>query len=131
MTRVMTAFDPAREPYVNLATYRKSGAEVRTPVWIAEHGDTCYVFSESKAGKIKRIRANPRVRLAACDFRGTLKGDWIEGTARIVSSQQEIDNMYPAFTAKYGWQMRLGNFLARLSGRYHRRAIIAIQLAAH
>lgn len=129
MTHVMAAFDPAREPYVNLATYRRSGAEVRTPVWIAEHQGTCYVFSEGRAGKVKRIRNNPAVRLAACDVRGKLKSDWIDGTARIVRDQSEIDVMYPAFTAKYGWQMRLGNLLSRLTGRFHRRAIIAITLA--
>lgn len=124
----MMPFDPAREPYVNLATYRKSGAEVCTPVWIAEHAGNYYVFSESKAGKVKRIRAIKRVRLAACDIRGNLKSDWIEGVARIVDSEEEIEAMYPAFTRKYGWQMRLGNLFARISGRYGRRAIIAIAL---
>ena len=126
----MVPFDPAREPYVNLATYRRSGAEVRTPVWIAEHEGTYYVFSESRAGKVKRIRANPRVRLAACDIRGNVNSDWIEGRARIVNDQAEVDAMYPAFTRKYGWQMRLGNLLARISGRFARRAIIAIDLEA-
>lgn len=124
----MTGFDPAWEPYVNLATYRKSGVEVCTPVWIAQHDGTFYVFSEGKAGKVKRIRANGRVKLAPCDFRGKLKGDWVEGTARIVTDQAEIDAAYPAFTRKYGWQMRLGNLFSRLAGRYHKRAIIAITL---
>lgn len=126
----MTVFSPAWEPYVNLATYRKSGAEVCTPVWIAEHDGTLYVFSEARAGKVKRIRANGRVRLAPCDIRGKLKGDWVDGTARIVKDQTEIDAMYPAFTRKYGWQMRLGNVFSRLSGRYHKRAILAISLAS-
>ena len=130
MTHIMMPFDPVGEPYVSLATYRKNGVEVRTPVWIAEHDGTFYVFSESKAGKVKRIRARKRVRLAACDIRGNLKSDWIEGTARIVKSDDEIEAMYPAFTKKYGWQMRLGNLLARISGRYGRRAIIAITLVA-
>lgn len=129
MTHVMVAFDPAGEPYVNLATFRKTGIEVRTPVWIAGHDGRYYVFSESRAGKIKRIRANPMVRLAACDVRGKLKSDWIDGKARIVRDQKEIEAMYPAFTDKYGWQMRLGNLFARLAGRYDRRAIIAITLA--
>lgn len=124
----MAGFDPAKEPYVSLATFRKNGTEVRTPVWIAAHGDTLYVFSERKAGKVKRIRARKRVRLAACDVRGNLKSDWREGTARIVHSDEEVEAMYPAFVRKYGWQMRIGNLLAKISGRYHRRAIIAIRL---
>ncbi len=121
-------FEPADEPYVSLATFRKTGVEVRTPVWIAAHGSRYYVFSAGDAGKVKRIRNNSRVRLAPCDVRGKLRGDWIEGHASIVKDQDEIDRMYPAFTKKYGWQMRLGNVFSRLTGRYSRRAIIAIKL---
>lgn len=126
----MADWNPAREPYVNLATYRKTGAEVRTPVWIAENDGTFYVFSESKAGKVKRIRANGRARIAACDVRGKLKSDWIDASARIVTNPGEIEGMYAAFARKYGWQMRILNLLARLSGRYNRRAIIAISLSS-
>ena len=46
-------FNPAIETYVNLATYRKDGREVRTPVWLAGDNGEYYVFSESKAGKVK------------------------------------------------------------------------------
>ncbi len=71
-------FDPAAEKYVSLATYRRNGVEVKTPVWIAEKGGLYYVFSAGDAGKVKRIRATPRVRLAACDVRGNLRSDWTE-----------------------------------------------------
>ncbi len=55
-------FDPATEKYVNLATYRRNGIEAKTPVWIAELAGRYYVFSAGDAGKVKRIRATPRVR---------------------------------------------------------------------
>lgn len=123
----MSVFELFRDArYVNLATFRKSGAEVRTPVWIAGHNGTLYVFSESKAGKVKRIRANGKARLATCDYSGNLKGDWVEASARIVTDEKEIREMYPAFSNKYGFQMWVANFFARLSGRYNKRAIIAI-----
>jgi hypothetical protein len=63
-------FDPATEKYVSLATYRQNGVEVNTPVWIAKVAGRYYVFSAGDAGKVKRIGATSRVRLAACDFRG-------------------------------------------------------------
>lgn len=119
-------FDPGEERYVNLVTFRRNGVEVPTPVWIARHGPDYYVFSEGKAGKVKRIRANGRVRMAACDVRGKVRSEWIEGRARIVSDEQEIEGMYGALIAKYGFQMRVANILAKASGRYQRRAIIAI-----
>lgn len=126
----MLPFDPAKERYVNLATFRRSGVEVRTPVWIAEHGGEYYVFSEGNAGKVKRIRANGKARMAACDVRGNVNSEWVDGTARIVDDPAEIDAMYRAFSRKYTWQMWIANFLARLSGRFGRRAIIAVKPGA-
>ena len=70
-------FDPSAEKYVSLATYRRNGVEVKTPVWIAELSRRYYVFSAGDAGKIKRIRATPRVRLAAGDVRGKVRSAWI------------------------------------------------------
>lgn len=122
-------FEPATERYVSLATYRRSGAEVRTPVWIAAVADRYYVFSEGEAGKIKRIRVTPRVRLAACDFRGNVKGDWIDGEARIVSDPAVIAAALRALRDKYGIQMRVTNLFAKLSGRFRKRAYIEITLS--
>lgn len=123
-----TAFDPALEQYINLATYRKDGREVRTPVWVAVFEGRYYVFSESKAGKVKRINNNGKMSIAACDMKGKVKSDWMRGSARIVEDDCEIKAMYRAFDKKYGWKMRLLNFFARLSGRYEQRAIIALEL---
>ena len=47
-----------REAYLNLATFRRSGAAVETPVWFAAHAGRLYVFTEADAGKVKRLRAN-------------------------------------------------------------------------
>ena len=44
------------ETYVNLATFRKNGNEVRTPVWIAPDGDRLLVDTNAPSGKSKRIR---------------------------------------------------------------------------
>lgn len=122
-------FNPATETYVSLATFRKSGVAVNTPVWIAGNNDTLYVFSEGNAGKVKRIRNTAGVRLAACDVRGKLKtGEWIDGTARIVEDPGEVAAAYPSFDKKYGIQMRVTNFLSRMSGRFNKRAMIAITL---
>lgn len=118
-------FDPATVPYVNLATFRRSGAEVRTPVWIAGAAGRYYVFSAGEAGKVKRIRANGRVRLAPCNFRGNIKGEWIEGEAGILKDGAIA---LRALRAKYGLQMRLTDFFAKLSGRFRNRAYIEITL---
>jgi PPOX class probable F420-dependent enzyme len=76
--------------YLNIETFRKSGPGVRTPVWFAgepEDGapETVYVYSTSDSGKAKRIRNNGRVRVAPCDVRGKLLGEWIDARAEIVT----------------------------------------------
>jgi PPOX class probable F420-dependent enzyme len=122
------AFDPATEKYVSLSTFRKTGVEVKTPVWIAPLRGRHYVFSAGDAGKVKRIRATPRVRLAACDARGNVKSGWMDGTARIVSDPALIEVVRKALTDKYGWLMRLTDAMSTLTGKIHRRAYIEIEL---
>ena len=51
------------QKYVNVESYRKSGAGVVTPVWFAEDAGRFYIYSLADAGKVKRIRNNPRVRM--------------------------------------------------------------------
>ncbi len=118
------------ESYVSLASFRRDGREVRTPVWIAESAGRLYVFSAGDAGKVKRIRATRGVRLAGCDARGRVHGAWVEGRARIVAEEATRDRAYAALRRKYGWQMRLLDLASRLAGRLGRRALIEIELAA-
>ena len=114
--------------FVNLATFRRDGREVRTPVWVAGEGRYLYVFSERDAGKVKRIRATKRVAVAPCDARGGLKGDFVSGVGRVVSEPDVIDRGYAALRRKYGWLMRLTDFFSRLTGRIDNRALLELTL---
>ena len=82
---------PGTDSYVSLATFRRDGREVRTPVWIAGDGPEYFIFSAGNAGKVKRIRANPRVRVASCNARGGDIGEWREATARVLSTQADVN----------------------------------------
>jgi hypothetical protein len=117
-----------REAYLNLATFRRNGAAVETPVWFAAHAGRLYVFSEAKAGKVKRLRANPEIRVAPCGVRGRLKGAWLPGRARRVEDGATIDAAYRALHRKYGLQMKLADFFSRLSGRFDARAMLELEV---
>ncbi len=123
-----TPLDAAREPYVSLATYRRDGREVRTPVWIAAEGGVFYVFSAPEVGKVKRIRANARVSVAACNYRGVVKGPWREGRARLLDDAASRAVALRALRAKYGVQMWLADVLSKLGGRFASRVYIEIHL---
>ena len=120
--------DPARARYVSLATRRRDGTEVRTPVWMAGEGGNFYLFTEARSGKVKRIRNDPAVGLAACTYNGRVVGPWRAGKARVVSEPATVARAYAALHRKYGWQMWLVDFFSKLSGRYQQRAIIEIEL---
>ena len=124
----MAAADALDTRYVNLATSRRDGREVLTPVWLARLGTRYYVFSADDAGKVKRVRAQGRARLAPCSARGALRGEWHAARARVVDDPALLNAGYAALRAKYGWQMRLLDWLSRLAGRYHRRAVIELEL---
>jgi|SRR5450432_2237326 len=113
-------------PYINLATLRKSGVEVKTPVWFAAAQGKLYVFTAGSSGKVKRVRNFTRVRIAPCDFRGNVLGEWRDTNARIMSEQVVIDRAYAALRAKYGFKMWLTDLGARLAGRIRNRAIIEL-----
>jgi PPOX class probable F420-dependent enzyme len=124
----MGARDLGSERYVNLATFRKNGREVRTPVWIAREGSKLYVWTNGTSGKAKRIRLNGRARLAPCDARGKVRGDWVDATARMLDDPEAVQRGLETVIRKYRWQMRLALLAARLSGRYSQRAIIEIDV---
>lgn len=67
--------------YLSLTTFRKTGEEVATPVWVARDGDRLVVTTEATSGKAKRLRNSGRVLLAPCDYRGKLTGEQVPGTA--------------------------------------------------
>lgn len=107
-------FSKAR--YISLETFRKSGVGVKTTVWLVEDNGLLYVRTSPKSGKAKRIRRNPRVRLAESDMRGNIKGNWVDGEARRVE-EKESDRIRGLFMIKYGTQIRLLGGLSRLLRR--------------
>ena len=125
---VTTPFDIATARYVSLATFRRNGEEVATPVWIASAAGKHYVFSAGEAGKIKRLRHNPRVRVAQCTGTGRLKSDWCEGRGRIVTDAATRALAHRALRQKYGFPMWAADVGAKLMGRYHQRAFIEIEI---
>jgi uncharacterized protein len=95
----------AKEHYISLETYRRNGRAIPTPVWFIEQNGKLYVSAPSHTGKVKRIRNNGQVRIAPCDGRGNVTGQWLDGQARFVEGAQ-ADAADRLLTRKYGWQKR-------------------------
>jgi PPOX class probable F420-dependent enzyme len=105
-TSTLAALGRAR--YASLTTFRRTGEPVSTPVWIApdaRDSGTLYMLTMVGAGKLKRIRNNPSVELAVCDFRGRSSGQRVAAVARILPPS-EHSTANRALTKKYGLQKR-------------------------
>jgi PPOX class probable F420-dependent enzyme len=121
-----TPFDQAS--YISLATYRKDGSIVPTPVWVAPLDGKLVVFTLRETFKVKRVEKNPVVRVAACDVRGNVKGEWREGTCLVVTDPELEKRAYAALRKKYGLMMRLGDVMSTLTRRIKRRVVLEITL---
>lgn len=115
-----------RSNYISLATRKRSGDWVNTPVWFAPHGGSYYVFSAGEAGKVKRLRNFSEARIATCTVNGTLTGDWFDTTAHVLDDPRDRQTALAALRRKYGWQMNMADFFSRLTGKMGRRAYIRI-----
>jgi uncharacterized protein len=114
------------EKYLSLATFRRDGRAVETAIWFANDGGSLVAFTAGDSGKVKRIRNSGRARIAACDVRGRVHGDWREARAELVRDSAAIHRALAALRAKYGLQMAISDALSRLSGRYAKRAYLRI-----
>ena len=110
------------QKYISLTTFRKTGVPVRTPVWFAEKRGKLYVMNEREAGKIKRVRNNPNVKLAPCTIRGRVTGPEFSGKARVLPSGEESELARQVIRDKY--------WLARLSFRSRKNQYLEIEITA-
>lgn len=92
--------------YILLTTFRRDGTAVPTPVWFVRQGDVLLITTDGTSGKVKRLRANPRVTIAPCDMRGRPKGDGVEAIAELVDADQ-TEEITAAVARRYGLLGRL------------------------
>ena len=114
--------------YVSLVTFRRSGDRVPTAVWFTKFGDaanTYCVITETNAGKVKRIRQNPRIEIQVCDIKGKVKASatTYSGVARLVTGSEAIA-IRKAIAKRYGITYKIfsiynliGSVLKRRSGQ--------------
>ncbi|MBB4741636.1 PPOX class probable F420-dependent enzyme [Actinoplanes octamycinicus] len=104
----------AASKQISLITFRKDGRPVATPVWHVARGDTLTTVSAADAGKVKRIRNNPRVEVVACDLRGKVApgAQPVRGTA-VLLPPSETEKTRRLMETRYV-TARIGGFVSRL-----------------
>ena len=117
------------EQYINLETFKKDGTGVKTPVWAAALDGKLVVMTDGTSYKVKRLRNNPKLRAAACDARGNVRGPWYEGTASFLDEAGAL-RADAALARKYGLTYRVLGVFSGIAGRKKRRAYFEIAIEA-
>ncbi|HZN16350.1 MAG TPA: PPOX class F420-dependent oxidoreductase [Acidimicrobiales bacterium] len=87
--------------YCVLVTYKRDGTPMPTPLWFGVGNGKVYAET-GESGKAKRIRNNPKVRVAPSDSRGKPTAPPFLGTARVIDAGENAaaDRF---IQANYGW----------------------------
>ncbi len=101
----LAAFE--KQSYINVETKKRDGSTVKTPVWFVQDGDSLYVRTVANSGKMKRIRNFKTIRVAPCDMRGNVLGEWVDAEGLIIQDAAEKDRINRLVTKKYGLMKRL------------------------
>jgi uncharacterized protein len=111
-------FAPLRgATYVQLTTFRRSGAAVPTAVHIVLDGDEAFFRTWDTTGKAKRLRHNPEVRVAPSTIAGRprgpalaaraylLDGEASERAARLLARRHPVlhGRLIPWYHRRRGW----------------------------
>jgi len=104
----------AEQKTIALTTYRRDGTPVVTPVHIAVDGPVAYIRTFDPSGKLKRMRRTAGVEIAPSTIRGSVTGESMHATARVLSGR-EAETAAKAMAAKYPFAH------GKLIPWYHRR----------
>ena len=114
------------QQFMNLITFRKSGVEVRTPVWFVQDGTSLYVMTGKDAGKIKRIRNNPSIVVEPSDRTGKTLGVAVTANAQVISDPAVATHANALLNQKYGFMKRMFDLMALFNGGLKNRAYVVI-----
>jgi uncharacterized protein len=117
-----------KQQYLSLASRKRDGSFVETPVWFANQGNTFYIFSEGKAWKVKRVRNFSEVFISPCTVTGKITGEKVAGQAEILTDDKAVKIAHQTLLKKYGWKMRLLDLGSALAGKKNKRAFIKIEI---
>ena len=74
-----------------------------------------YVVTRDQTVKVKRLRNNQQVKIATCTIRGKVRGQWVSGTAKILT-KEETQDAVKWRDEKYGFIAKIAKFLSKSKG---------------
>jgi len=120
--------------FVSLTTFKRNGEAVSTPMWIGRDGRDLFIWTPADTWKVKRVRNNPRVRLAPSSRSGKVRDGVVpvDGTAAVITDPATVDRLQGEIRSKYGLQYYLVTLIEKIAagGRNKPRVILRIAVAS-
>jgi PPOX class probable F420-dependent enzyme len=116
----------AAERFVALSTFKRNGDEVATPMWIGRDGSDLIAWTPADSWKVKRVRNDPRVLLAASTRTGTVRDGVVPvaGTAEIITDPATVQRLEQVIRGKYGLEYRIVTLVERILARGRKPRVI-------
>lgn len=106
-----------------LGTVRPDGRPHLVPVWFVWDGTHILIFSQPENRKVHNLRENSHVVLALDDTKGGDDVITIEGEAELLQPGSDVSMASPAFTEKYGEEIRSENWDAQTLAKEYSQGI--------
>jgi len=114
------------QSFLNIETFRKDGAGVKTPVWFVQDGDRLYVRTVADSWKVRRVRKNPQVKVVSCKAQGQPIGEWVSARAQIITDSSRAEEINQLLNKKYGFQKKAFDLMGKL--RKDQMGVLEIEL---
>lgn len=113
--------------FLNLETFRRNGAGLKTPVWFTQEGETLYVRTVAGSGKVKRVKNNGEVQIVPCEANGAPIGEWAKAYAVEATDPETAELVRRLLEKKYG-AVQVKAFAAATALRREKYTVLKIQL---
>jgi PPOX class probable F420-dependent enzyme len=111
---------------MNMRSYRKDGTPVDTPTWVVPIDGKLCCYTDDRSYKVKRMRRNPVVEVAASDVWGIRSTAWYPARVRFVEDAPGRQRVFDALKQKYGIHWKLSLWGSLLVGRVKHRIVLEL-----
>ncbi|MDT5011356.1 MAG: uncharacterized protein QOH57_2973 [Mycobacterium sp.] len=107
------------EKFVSLTTFKRNGDAVSSAMWIVGDGEHLMVWTPADAWKVKRVRRDPGVKLAACGRTGKVHAGkpTVDGTAEVITDPEIVSRAESLLKHKYRWEFRIVTLVETIAAR--------------
>ncbi len=111
--------------YLSITSFKRDGTGISTPVWFVSDGERLYAFTDLHSAKIRRIRHNPHVEIAACYPWGKLRREQVSARAEVLTDTADLERVQELLVSRYRFSYRIVMFFYRLGRRARGKPSVA------